>query len=156
VGSTPMTKLDNALSGIKKIMIDTSVIIYFMESNPLYDNLVSNVFQRISNGSLIGITSIITLIEVLIHPIRQGNTELQKQYNNLLLGSGNFYTVAVDFNIAELAANIRANYNILIPDAIQIATAKATGCEVFLTNDINLKRIEDLSVLILDDFIYSE
>jgi predicted nucleic acid-binding protein len=151
-----MTKLDKALSGIKKIAIDTSIIIYFMESNPLYDNLISNVFQRISNGSLLGITSIITLIEVLIHPIRQGNTRLQKQYRDLLLNSDNFYTVTVDSSIAELAAQIRSYYNIHIPDAIQIATAKVTGCEVFLTNDINLKRIEDLSVLILDDFRYSE
>ena len=151
-----MTKLDKAFSGIKKIVIDTSIIIYFMESNPLYDNLISNVFQRISNGSLLGITSIITLIEVLIHPIRQGNTRLQKQYCDLLLDSDNFYTVTVDSSIAELAAQIRSYYNIRIPDAIQIATAKATGCEVFLTNDINLKRIEDLSVLILDDFRHSE
>jgi len=57
-----MKKLDKVLSETKKIAIDTAVIIYFMESNPIYDNLISNVFQRISNGSLLGITSIISLI----------------------------------------------------------------------------------------------
>jgi len=147
-----MTELDKALSGIKKVAIDTAIVIYFMESNPLYDSLVSNVFQRISNGDLLGITSIITLIEVLILPIRKGNTKLQKQYSDLLLNSDNFYTVAIDSHIAEISAQIRSYYDIHIPDAIQIATAKVTGCEVFLTNDINLKCIDDLKVLILDDF----
>ena len=149
-------QLDKVLSGIKKIGIDTSIVIYFMEFNPSYDSLISNVFQRISNGNLLGITSVVTLIEVLIHPIRQGNTNLQKQYRDLLLSSSNFYTVAVDTNIAEIAAQMRSYYNILIPDAIQIATAKVTECDAFLTNDINLKRIEDLNVLILDDFRYTE
>jgi|DewCreStandDraft_4_1066084.scaffolds.fasta_scaffold47070_2 predicted nucleic acid-binding protein len=151
-----MTELDKALSGIKKIGIDTAIIIYFMESNPLYNNLIYNVFQRISNGSLLGITSIITLIEVLIHPIRQGNTKLQEQYTNLLLDSNNFYTISANSSIAKIAAQIRSCYDIRIPDAIQIATAKANGCEVFLTNDINLRRIGDLRVLILDDFRRSE
>jgi len=149
-------QLDKALSGIKKIGMDTSIVIYFMESNPLYDSLVSSVFQRISNGSLSGITSVVTLIEVLIHPIRQGNTKLQKQYRDLLLSSSNFSTIAVDTNIVDIAAQIRSYHNIRIPDAIQIATAKATECDVFLTNDINLKRIEDLCVLVLDDFRYNE
>ena len=38
-----MTKLDKALSGIKKIVIDTSIIIYFMESNPLYDKYTTPI-----------------------------------------------------------------------------------------------------------------
>jgi hypothetical protein len=38
-------KLDDALQGISRLAFDTSPIIYFVEANPAYDKLVSNIFN---------------------------------------------------------------------------------------------------------------
>jgi predicted nucleic acid-binding protein len=38
-----------------------------------------------------------------------------------------------------------------LPDALQIAVALEAGCEAFLTNDLTLKRVVELRVLVLDD-----
>ncbi len=148
-----MKKLNDALSGIKILGIDTSIFIYFMELHPLYSSLVDEVFHHIDNGIFAGVTSVITLIEVLIRPFRQGNVYLQQEYRNLLLNSENFGIIPVDIGIAELAADLRSRYNLLIPDAIQIASSLSVGCEAFLTNDIKLKRVIELPILVLSEII---
>ncbi|MGB9181858.1 MAG: hypothetical protein WCB68_21690 [Pyrinomonadaceae bacterium] len=59
-----MTKLDDALSGVTRLAIDTSPVIYFVEAHPKYDALVTDIFQRVADGRILGATSVITLSEV--------------------------------------------------------------------------------------------
>jgi hypothetical protein len=56
-----VTKLDAALAAVARLACDTAPIIYFVEAHPRYDPLVINVFQRIANGAITGVTSVITL-----------------------------------------------------------------------------------------------
>ncbi len=146
-----MKNIGGALSGVTKLGIDTQIVIYFVEVHPKYEKLVTEVFQCIAENTFTGVTSVITLIEVLIHPIRQGNIRLQQEYRDLLLHSSNFQMITIDTAIAERAAEIRTRYNLRIPDALQVATALAAGCEAFLTNDAKLKPVKELHVLLLDD-----
>lgn len=146
-----MTKLDDALIGVTRLGFDTSPVIYFVEANPQYDALVTEIFQRVSNGAPLGVTSVITLSEVLVQPIIQQQTLLQREYRDLLLRSSNFTTLAISATIAELGAELRAQYRLRTPDALQIATALEAGCEAFLSNDAGLRRVTELRVLILDD-----
>ena len=103
--------------------IDTPIIIYLVEAHPKYDALVIDVFQRIADNIFSGVTSVVTLIEVLIQPLKQRNVYLQREYQDLLLHSASFETMSIDTTIAECAAELRARYNLRIPDALQIATA---------------------------------
>jgi predicted nucleic acid-binding protein len=146
-----MTKLDDALTGVTRLGFDTAPIIYFVEAHPQYDALVTEVFQRVADGALTGYTSVIALTEVLVHPLRHSDAHLQQQYRDLLLNSDNFETCSVDPHIAELAADLRARYNLRTPDALQIAAALDANCEAFLTNDAALRRVTELRVLVLDD-----
>jgi predicted nucleic acid-binding protein len=146
-----MVKLKNALVGVTKLGFDTSPIIYFVEANPRYDALVAEVFRRISKATFVGITSAVTVTEVLVHPLKQKKTTLKQKYSNLLLHSANFNVVPVDAVVAERAAELRARYNLRTPDALQVAAALVAGCEAFLTNDKGLKRVTELRVLVLDD-----
>jgi len=38
-----------------------------------------------------------------------------------------------------------------LPDAPQIASALAAGSQAFLTNDASLKRVTEISILVLDE-----
>jgi len=49
-------KIDDALSGVSGLAFDTAPIIYFVEANPAYDALVSNIFNRVAAGDLQGRT----------------------------------------------------------------------------------------------------
>lgn len=44
---------------------------------------------------------------------------------------------------------LRVNYNLKTPDAIQLATAMENNTDVFLTNDERLKRVKEIEVLTL-------
>ena len=146
-----MMKLDDALMGVDRLGFDTAPVIYFVEAHPRYDALVTAVFQRVAAGTLSGVTSVITLTEVLVHPLRQANSRLGDEYRSLLLTSGDFQTLPIDAVVAEQAAVLRARYDLRTPDALQIATAIAAGCTALLTNDARLQRVTELRVLVLDD-----
>jgi len=76
--------------------------------------------------------------------------KLQQEYSELLLHSADFETMPIDAETAKRAATARAQYNLRTPDALQVATALEFDCQAFLTNDIPLKRVTELRVLILD------
>lgn len=103
------------------------------------------------DDALAGVTSVITLGEVLVQPFSLGNTQLQTQYRNILLNSAGLRTCPIDAQAAERAAALRARYGMRLPDALQIAVALEEGCGAFLTNDRRLGRVSELQVLVLDD-----
>jgi predicted nucleic acid-binding protein len=146
-----VTTLDDALSGTARLGLDSSVFIYFVESNPQYVALVREVFRRINAGLVAGRSSVITLTEVLTHPKRGEDRALERNYRVMLLDSRNFRLLETDRVIADSAADLRARYGLRTPDAIQIATVLQAGCEAFLTNDRRLSRVAELRVLVLDE-----
>jgi predicted nucleic acid-binding protein len=146
-----MVALNDALSGVDRLGLDTSPIIYFVEANPRYDAVVTQVFDRIAKATLRGITSTLTLTEVLVLPIQKGQPGLQMAYTDLLLKSTNFYLEPIGALIAARAARVRASYHLRTPDALQVATAMEQGCQAFLTNDRAFLRVSELRVLLLDD-----
>jgi predicted nucleic acid-binding protein len=152
MGSPAMTKLDDALRGISRLGLDTSPVIYFIEANPKYDAVVTEVFQRITGGAPEGFSSVISLAEVLVLPLRQGDQKLVKDFTDLLSHSRHFTLSSITPTIAVSAADLRARYTSLrTPDALQIAAALDSKCQAFLTNDVKLRQVKELPILILDD-----
>ena len=60
-------------------------------------------------------------------------------------------SMPVNAEVAGYAADLRAQYELRTPDALQIAAAKTANCQVFLTNDKALKRVEAVRVLVLNE-----
>ena len=146
-----MTLLADALLGVTKIGFDTSPFIYFVERHPSYLDLVREVLHLVDAGALTAYSSVITLTEVLTQPIRAGNQPLAEEYRKRLINSRNLILKPISPMTAELAAELRAHYRLRTPDALQVATALEAGCEAFLCNDMDLRRITELRVLVLDD-----
>jgi predicted nucleic acid-binding protein len=136
-----------------KVGIDTAPVIYFVEKHHTYLNVVRPVFAAIETGEIEAITSTITLLEVLVHPLRTNNLALAQQYKDILLSSDHFTTVEILHDISERSAKLRAQYGMKTPDAIQIASALFHGAHKFVTNDADLKKVTDIDVLTVDDFM---
>ena len=132
------------------IGLDTAPLIYFIEQNATYLELVRTFFQAMSQGDFQVVTSTLTLTEVLVHPLRAGNIELAGQYRDILFTQKNLITLPVSSTIAEAAAQLRATQNLRTPDAIQLATAMQGGATAFLTNDARLPATPDLEILVLE------
>jgi predicted nucleic acid-binding protein len=139
-----VTKLHNQI-----VALDTAPVIYFIEENPLYLEKISPFFEAIDKGEIKTITSVITLLEVLVHPLRNNNQELAQKYRDILSNTEGLTIVPLTSVIAEEAARIRARYNLSTPDAIQIATAIHMEASFFLTNDQRLLSIPTPKVLVI-------
>jgi predicted nucleic acid-binding protein len=138
-----------ALQG-KVVGLDTTPLIYFIEENPTYLDMLHPFFEAMDRGEFNVVTSIVTLLEVLVHPFRRGDTTLAQQYRDILLNADNLVTIFLSQDIAEEAARLRAVHNIRTPDAIQMATAIHEGASFLLTNDAGLPSLPELSLLVLD------
>ena len=149
MGPAPLVNLNQVLLGVRKLGFDTPPFIYLIERHPTYLQVVRDIFARLDAGFLTGYSSVITLIEVLSQPKRTGNIAVERAYSEFLLNSAHLSLLRVDEAIADRAADLRARYNLRTPDAIQLATAIHAGCQAFLTNDLALRRVTDLRVLVL-------
>lgn len=115
----------------KLICLDTSPLIYYIERHPKYINILRPLFSEISSKNLIGFTSTISLLEVMVLPLRKGDIALAEKYREIMLYSENFTVYEVSNDISELAARIRAGYEIRTPDALQIATGVFKKADIF-------------------------
>lgn len=127
----------NALQGAT-VGLDTAPLIYFIEEHPAYLGKLRPFFEAAERGDFRIVTSIVTLLEVLVHPLRSGRDDLACEYREILLRSANLSAIPLSEKIAEEAARLRAIHNLRMPDAIQLATAKTAGASWFLTNDMDL------------------
>jgi len=132
--------------------LDTSPFIFFIEEHPDYLPIVLPLFQAIYSGQVQAVTSTITLVEVLVHPLRQGNTKVSQQYRTILTQAQGINMLAITPDIAETAARLRADFNLRTPDAIQVAAALKAGATTFITNDRGLVRLPDMRMVLLADF----
>ena len=84
-------------------------------------------------------------------PIQAENTDLQGEYRDLLLNTENILTINLNTTIAIKAAELRATHNLKTPDALHLATAIVSGADAFLTNDKGFKRVDEITILVLDE-----
>ncbi len=144
-------KISDALTGVAMLFLDTAPVIYQVEKNPAYFDRVAAIFQAIDAGQLSAMTSPITLAECLVHPLRLGLAIVQQAFVDVVVHGANTTFVDISQQIGEMAAKLRADYNLQLPDALQMAAAITHGCDAFLTNDAQLKRVIELQVLVIDE-----
>ena len=137
----------------KIIGLDTMVFIYHFEENQVYSPLTFSIFESLEKGNFNGITSILTLLEILVKPKKENNLHLTERYKLLFETFPNLQVKTLNENIADIASSLRANYNINTPDAIQIATSLEAKADIFITNDTTLKKISEIKVLLLSEML---
>jgi predicted nucleic acid-binding protein len=135
----------------KVVFLDTAPLIYFIEGHSKYQNLLSNLFDFNDKGGFSFITSSITLLEVLVKPLREGKADIAKQYRNILPNAPGIEVFDVTSATSEIAAHLRAQYRFRTPDAIQLAISIETGADYFLTNDNRLKSVSEIVVITVDE-----
>src|SRR5271169_1387773 len=130
------------------IGLDTAPFIYYTELRTGYADLLFPFFEAVGQGKITIVTSIVTLVETLVLPVRKGDAKLANQYRNMLFNTDNVSTIMLSQEIAEEAAELRALHNFRGLDAIQLATAINAQASFFLTNDRQLQRASAIPVLV--------
>jgi predicted nucleic acid-binding protein len=149
-----MGRFSERLGSISVVGLDTAIFIYHFERHPKYFPLTQELFSGIEAGLRKGITSTITLMEIIVKPLALGNRDIARKYEALLVNFPNLEIVDLDRNVIRQAARLRAGYRIRPPDALQASASLLNRVDVFITNDELLKRLRDeFEVIVLDDFI---
>jgi predicted nucleic acid-binding protein len=120
----------------KQVGMDPVVFIYHLEDHPRYARLTQPLFEAWEEGRTYGVASVITLVELLVKPKREGKREVARDYLELLSTYPNLTIVTIDLKVADLAAELRAKYGIRTPDALQLAAALQAGAGGFITNGV--------------------
>ena len=68
----------------------------------------------------------------------------------IVLGRNTMFA-SIDHQSGRRAGELRAKYNLSLPDALQVAVALQTGCDALLTNDSGWRRVTEARVLVVDD-----
>ena len=118
------------MTEFKKIFLDTSPIVYYLENSDY-------------------ITSTVTMTEYLTYPYQQNNLRLINAFYDFIDGM-EIEVRNIDKIIAKKAAQIRAKYRFFkTMDALQLATACLSGCDLFLTNDRQLKQFTEIECILV-------
>jgi predicted nucleic acid-binding protein len=137
----------------RRVALDTCILIYQWEASLRYSPLTDGIFSSVERSDLSAVTSTITMTELLVHPYREGDVVRVNEILGLLSTYPNLEWVAPQLDIAARAAELRAQYGLRTPDALQAATAVHSNATAFLTNDPVFRRIKSFEACILDDFV---
>lgn len=137
-----------------KVYVDTAVLIYTMEENTDYFDLLKPLWIKFQAQEIELISSELILMEVLVLPLRNKDESLISDYEQLLLNSA-MQLIPINQSILRQAANLRATNRLKTPDAIHAATAMAVNCDLFVTNDRGFRNLAELPVVILSEVLTS-
>ncbi len=82
--------------------------------------------------------STLTLGEVLVKPLEQGDEALARRYEDAL--TRGVVLVPFEAAAARIYASLRRQQRLRAPDAIQLACAPQARADLFITNDERLSR----------------
>ncbi len=139
------------MTDFKRVFIDTAPIIYFLENSSIYMESMKKFFTRCMKEHIQIVTSTLTIEEYLVSPYSKGKLEYVDNFKRFIEYM-NIEVVDIDSSIAEQGAKIRGQYkNFKAMDALQIATSIVKKCDMFFTNDKQLRQEKELPCMTMED-----
>lgn len=148
-----MADLGVVLRSVGRIGLDTSVFIYHIEGSARFAEPAGVALDALAGGTFVGVTSVLTLMEIAVKPLQVGRPDVAEEYDILLSNYPNLVVAVIDRSIARRAAELRARYRLRPADALHVATCLEHRAPAFLTNDRELRRVTEIQVLMLEDFV---
>jgi len=146
-------KLPRRLLGRTGVVLDTMVFIYLFEDAPRFGPVCEFIVDQAGLGRFQGVITPVTAAEILVKPLRQNRPDLADQYRFSLANMKNIEPVGLPFEIGFLAAGLRAKYRMPLPDMVQAACALQSETPTLITNDRSMRKVEELTVLLMEDFV---
>lgn len=136
------------------VALDTVVWIYEFEFHPVFGP-VTRILFREGFGKAVcrAASSLLVLGEVLVEPLAKSRTDVANRYRLIISPGPDLMVWPISQDVIETAALLRAKYRIKMLDAIHVASAIVHRADVFVTNDGGLRRISEVPILILSDYL---
>ena len=137
------------------VCLDSCVLIYHLEGLEPYAELTTALLIAAGKGDIPCCISTVVVAELLVRPFQAAEEGRVPLLESFLLDTPGMELVPVGYDIARMAARLRARQRLRTPDALLLATGIIMGAGAFLSNDAALKQqvAEEIEVVLLDDFI---
>ncbi|MEW6210803.1 MAG: type II toxin-antitoxin system VapC family toxin [Acidobacteriota bacterium] len=135
----------------RRVYLDINIIIYAIEGFADYADKIKALLEALDAAEIIAVTSELTLAEVLVKPLKDGNLTIGQVYKDFLSPTPVFDVAPVSREVLESAAECRASVGLKLPDAIHWATFQSRSCDSFLTNDESFRSLQTSGVKILSE-----
>ena len=138
------------MTAFKRAFVDSPIFIYCLEEHPSFGEKAMSFFLDCWERDVKIVTSAVTVAEYLVYPYAERRFDLIKNFRLFLQFMG-IKVVDITPDIAEESARVRAaSPGIKGMDALQIAAGIMSGCDLFLTNDEQLRQVKDIRCAMLD------
>ena len=139
------------MTDFKRVFVDTAPIIYYLENNPLYSETIKSFFTICMEKNIQVVTSAITVEEYLVYPYSRGQMDFADNFKRFL-DYMNVEIIDINSDIAEQASKLRGKYKgFKAMDALQISSAIASRCDMFFTNDKQLRQEKEIHCMTMED-----
>ncbi len=145
--------IDELCSRHRRIAFDANVFIYLFEGSGALSRAAAAVLDAISNGRATGLAATITLSEVVVGPVRAGDETMAERYLDAIRSIEHLHVVPATVEIAADAGIVRGRRGLTLADALHVATARAAGASVLVTNDRRIRPVPQLDVVQLADLV---
>ena len=132
------------------VYLDTNVLIGIVQALPQPDERQLALLGDLDGGRLRGMTSELSLSEVLVGPLQQGDATTFDAFIALLSGDGAIAVMPVSRDVLIAAARHRAMSRMKLPDAIHVATADVAGCAGFVSADRGVRLPPGMRAMVWD------
>lgn len=140
------------LEAADRVHVGGRVLAHHLLGDERYTALTRLFFEGVRGGAVEGVTSSISLYQLLVEPYRRGRTDDADTAGSLLTALRGVELVDVTPAIARRAAQVRARLGGRTERALQMATALEVGADVFLAQGSGIRRILGTAVVDLDGY----
>ena len=130
--------------------LDAVAIIALVERIHPYWQKFEPLWQQLTAFANPILTSELTLLEVLVGPLKKGNAAVALEYEKLMTQT-DIRLIPSSLDVYKQAAQLRASLGLKTADAIHAASALMTGCKAFITDDADFKLVPGLPLVMLSE-----
>jgi len=133
-----------------KVNLDTNIFIAVKNKEPDYE-YSEKIIDNIEAKEIEGAMSTIVLAEVLVGFYRNAEKEEAERFSSSALL--NYDIIPVNQEVANKSAQIRAQYNIKLPDAIITFSTIFSGSDYLITHDKTLHKKLKIQKITSKEFV---
>ena len=116
-------------------VLDTNIFLIVKNKEEPHYEFSKQVLDAVDNGRMQAIISVVSVAELCVGYYLAGDEKGKQELIAHLVSSKAFSVVEIDLGLADVAAKIRAETGLRLPDAIIVASGLAKGAAYIVTHD---------------------
>ena len=134
-----------------KIFLDTAPFIYLLDNDENFGDKTSKILSSFVQKNHRLVSSVITCTEYLVVPYRTNNRPSINAFWELI-DDCRVDLYPITQSVALKAAEIRSAYKFKTMDSLQLAVACMEECDLFLTNDKQLRQFQEIRCVTIEEW----